>query len=97
MVLRPLRKVLPNKMSALAATLCKVPNARFEIPARIRVSARTVENWLSGSTEPSASNLLALMREFDVVADDVLQITERAQKGLTFEQRSKLLQVLGED
>lgn len=97
MVFRQHRKLLPNNMSALSATLCKVPNARFEIPAKLRVSARTVENWLSGATEPSATNLLALVREFDVVADDVLQITGRAAKGLTFEQRKKLLQVLGEE
>lgn len=97
MVFRSPRKLLPKNMSALAATLCKVPNARFEIPARVRVSARTVENWLSGSTEPSATNLLALMREFPVVADDVLELTGRRESRLTFEQRSKLLSILGDE
>lgn len=96
MVLRSLSKVLPKDMSAIAATLCRIPNARIVIPAAIGVSARTVENWLSESTEPKASNLIALMREFDEVADAVIQASGRANGGLTHEQKRKLLEVLGE-
>ena len=96
MVFRHPRKLLPKNMSAIAATLCRIPNARLSIPAAIQVSARTVENWLSGATQPTAQNLIALMREFDEVADDVLQMTDRANSNLTHEQRRKLLQVLGE-
>lgn len=97
MLFRSTRKLLPQYMSAIAATICRVPNARFEIPAKIRVSARTVENWLSGATQPSAENLIALMREFDEVADDVLKLAQRQQGGLTHEQRRKLLTVIGEE
>jgi transcriptional regulator with XRE-family HTH domain len=96
MVLRSLRKVLPKDMTAIAATICRIPNARFEIPARLRVSSRTVENWLSGSTEPRASHLIALMREFDEVADDILRLSDRQQGGLTHEQKRKLLEAIGE-
>jgi len=96
MVFRSPSKLLPQNMSAIAATLCRVPNARLSIPAAIGVSARTVENWLSGATQPTAGNLIALMREFDEVADDVLQMTERAQANLTHAQRRKLLSIIGE-
>jgi len=96
MVFRPYRSVLPKYMTAISATICRIPNARFEIPARLRVSARTVENWLSGSTEPRACHLIALMREFDEVADDVLRLSHRQQGGLTQEQKAKLLKVIGE-
>jgi transcriptional regulator with XRE-family HTH domain len=96
MVFRHTRKLLPKYMSAIAATICRVPNARFEIPARLRVSARTVENWLSGSTEPRASHLIALMREFDEVADEILRMSDRQQGGLTQVQKRKLLEAIGE-
>ena len=96
MFFRSPRKVLPKHMSSIAATICRVPNARFEIPARIRVSARTVENWLSGATEPRASHLIALMREFDEVADDILRLSSRQQGGLTEVQKRKLLEAIGE-
>lgn len=96
MFFRSPRKVLPKHMTALAATICRIPNARFEIPARLRVSARTVENWLSGSTEPRAGHLIALMREFDEVADDVLRLSSRQQGGLTEVQKRKLLEAIGE-
>jgi len=96
MVLRSSVKYLPKTMTALAATICRIPNARLEIPARIRVSPRTVENWLSGSTEPRAGHLIALMREFDEVADAVLEASNRNQPGLTHAQRTKLLSILGE-
>lgn len=96
MVFRSQRSVLPKYMTAISATICRIPNARFEIPARLRVSARTVENWLSGSTEPRAHHLIALMREFDEVADDVLRLSQRQQGGLTQEQKAKLLKVIGE-
>lgn len=96
MVFRSLSKLLPQNMTAIAATLCRVPNARLSIPAAIGVSARTVENWLSGSTQPTATNLIALMREFDEVADEVLRLSSRQQGGLTHEQKAKLLKVIGE-
>lgn len=97
MVFRLPTKLLPKNMTAIAATLCRVPNARLSIPAAIGVSARTVENWLSGSTQPTATNLIALMREFDVVADAVLEASGRNDDGkLTHEQRRKLLEILGE-
>jgi transcriptional regulator with XRE-family HTH domain len=96
MVLRVVSKVRPKNMSAISATLCKVPNARMSIPAAIGVSARTVENWLSGATQPTYSNIIALMREFDEVADLVLHESGRRDSNLTFEQRRKLLEVLGE-
>lgn len=60
------------------------------------MSSRTVENWLSGSTEPRASHLIELMRHFSVVVDDVLERAERKQGGLTHAQKQKLLEVLGE-
>lgn len=96
MVFRPLRKLLPNNMTAIAATICRIPNARFEIPARLRVSSRTVENWLSGSTEPRAGHLIALMRHFAVVTDGVLKLAERERGGLTETQKAKLLEAIGE-
>lgn len=96
MVFRSPRKVLPKHMSAIAATICRIPNARIAIPAAIGASARTVENWLSGATQPTAMNLIALMREFPEVADDVLEMTGRTQSKLTHQQREKLLQILGE-
>lgn len=96
MVFRSQRSVLPKYMTAISATICRIPNARFEIPARLRVSARTVENWLSGSTEPRAAHLIALMREFDEVADDVLKQAGRQQGGLTQVQKRKLLEAIGE-
>lgn len=96
MLFRPTRKLLPKYMTAIAATICRIPNARFEIPARIRVSSRTVENWLSGSTEPRAGHLIALMREFAEVTDDVLKLAERQRGGLTEVQKSKLLEAIGE-
>jgi transcriptional regulator with XRE-family HTH domain len=96
MVFRSHRKFLPKNMSAIAATICRIPNARFEIPARLRVSARTVENWLSGSTEPRAGHLIALMREFAEVTDEVLKLAERQRSGLTEAQREKLLEAIGE-
>lgn len=96
MVLRLTRKVLPKDMSAISATICRIPNARIEIPARLRVSPRTVENWLSGSTEPRASHLIELMRHFAVVVDDVLEKAERQPGGLTHTQKQKLLEAIGE-
>lgn len=103
MVFRSTPKVLPQNMSAISAVICRVPNARISIPAEIGASPRTVENWLSGATEPNASYLIALMAKFDVVADWVIDQAGRADKGITFEQRSKimearkLLAVLGEE
>lgn len=96
MVFRSLAKVLPKNMSAIAATLCRVPNARMSIPASIGVSARTVENWLSGATQPTAMNLIALMREFDVVHDAVVEAANRKREGLSQTQITKLLEVIGE-
>lgn len=96
MVFRLPLKVLPQNMTAISATICRIPNARLSIPAAIGVSARTVENWLSGSTEPRAGHLIALMREFDVVADAVIDASNRHRPGLTHTQKSKLLEALKE-
>lgn len=41
-------------------------------------------------------NLIALMREFDEVADAVIEAANRKQGGLTHEQRARLLKVIGE-
>ena len=96
MVFRSTRKHLPNDMTAIAATICRIPNARLEIPARIRVSPRTVENWLSGSTEPRATHLIALMHHFAEVTDDVLRMAQRERGGLTQVQKERLMEVIGE-
>lgn len=95
MVFRVLRKVLPQNMSAIAATLCRIPNARISIPAAIGVSPRTVENWLSGATQPTATNLVALMREFDHVTDDVLRMAgKRTMTDAQIEAAKKALRLL---
>lgn len=96
MVFRPPCKYLPKNMTAIAATICRIPNARFEIPARLRVSARTVENWMSGSTEPRSTHLIALMQHFAEVTDDVLKLAQRQPGGLTETQKQKLLEAIGE-
>jgi transcriptional regulator with XRE-family HTH domain len=96
MVFRSPFKVLPKNMTAIAATICRIPNARLSIPAAIGVSSRTVENWLSGSTEPRAGHLIALMRAYAEVTDDVLKLAERQRGGLTEVQKSKLLEAIGE-
>lgn len=63
-------------MSALAISemILKIPDAAREIPRRISVTPQTVNNWLDGSTTPSALNLVALMAEFDVVTTEVLKM-----------------------
>ena len=96
MVFRSTIKVLPKNMTAIAATICRIPNARLSIPAAIGVSARTVENWLSGSTEPRAGHLIALMQHYAEVTDDVLKLARRQPGGLAEAQKEKLLQAIGE-
>lgn len=96
MVFRSHLKVLPKNMTAIAATICRIPNARLSIPAALGVSARTVENWLSGSTESRAGHLIALMRHYAEVTDDVLKLAERKPGGLSETQKAKLLEAIGE-
>lgn len=71
------RKARRVEMHTISAALLKVPRARTTIAQRLGVTPRCVENWLAGSSQPSASNLVDLMRHFDVVSDAVLHMAGR--------------------
>jgi len=92
-------KLFRTTMTALALdwplVIGRVPNATREIPARLNTTVRAVENWLQGRVKPSGDNVVALMREFDEVADAILEHAQRNQ-GLTEVQKRKLREVLGE-
>ena len=74
MVIRNYRIVLRKNMSALATAICRVPDARNLISEKIGVTSRAVESWLQGTTQPNAENLIAMMREFDVITEEVLRL-----------------------
>ena len=50
-----------------------VPQASEQIPAALRVTRQTADNWLEGRTKPSADNAVALMASFPQVADAILE------------------------
>ena len=87
-------------MTALALdwplVIGRVPDAVKAIPACLNTTPRAVENWLQGRAKPSADNVVGLIANFDVVADAILQATNRNEGGITWEQRRKLLSILGE-
>lgn len=70
------RKFLSETMSAMAISqmILRIPNAAREIPRRISVTPQTVSNWIEGKTQPNATNLVALMAEFDEVTTEVLRM-----------------------
>lgn len=97
---RSCQKFLGRSMTAalaLSQAILRVPNAQRAIPRVLGVTAQTVSNWIDGKSAPSADNLISLMAEFDEVADAVLEASNRKQHGLTHEQRSKLLKLLGDE
>lgn len=93
-------RLFRKTMNALALdwplVIGRVPDAAKAIPARLNTTPRAVENWLQGRAKPSADNVVGLICHFDVVADAILSATNRSDKGLTWEQKNKLLQILGE-
>jgi len=68
-------------MTAFAAEipriLCRVPD--YQLAAVTGRCKATVRNWLNGKTEPSASDLLAAIHNFDVVAKDIDTLTKRTR------------------
>lgn len=88
-------------MTALAVdwplVIGRVPNATREIPARLNTTVRAVENWLQGRAKPNGDNVVHLMAHFDEVADALLEASNRKHGGLTFEQKRKLLEAIGEN
>lgn len=67
-----------------------------EIMKCTECSARTAANWQTGATTPNADNFASLMANSDEFADAVLDATGRRKGKMTFVQRRKLLEVIGE-
>lgn len=91
-----LNRAMPAAL-AISEAILRVPNAQRDIPRALGVTYQTVSNWIDGKSAPSAEHLISLMAEFDEVADAVLEASNRKQNGLTYEQRSKLLKLLGDE
>ena len=93
-------KYFRKTMTALAIdwplVIGRVPNASREIPARLNTTTRAVENWLQGRAKPSGDNVVGLFAHFPEVTDAILKATGKDEGGLTWEQKRKLLQILGE-
>jgi hypothetical protein len=100
MPLRPRERLF--RMNTLTASLdcpliiSRIPNAVKEISARLSVSDKCAEHWLTGRAKPNGDNVVALLAQFDEVCDEVLRIANRNQGGLTQAQRTALLKVIGE-
>ena len=53
--------------------------SREEVSRRLDVSCMTIRNWENGTTEPSASQVVALTKIFDVSADYLLGIDKEEE------------------
>lgn len=97
---RKQEKFFRKTMTAVALdwplVIGRVPDAVKQIASRNIATPRAAENWLQGRAKPSGDNVVQLFAHFPEVADAILEATKRNEKGLTWEQRTKLLQILGE-
>lgn len=87
------RDVARRFQSALQRAVAGKPNAASALAEVAGCTERTAENWLAGDYAPRAQHLLALVAEFDEVADAFLEMSGRG-KSLDRERLERALAVL---
>ena len=71
----PVLRFSTKKLDAACVAWKRADRARrfHALAARVRVSQRTLENWRSGATMPTADELFALMSALGASLDDLTE------------------------
>ena len=89
--------MLSRKLPRMTALAAELPRIFSRVPAEQLARAcgktlRSVNRWIEGHTQPSASDLMVAIQNFDVIASEVDALTGRRK--VTEQQREQILRAL---